>query len=188
RSASTSGARHRGQNLKSAVFTAFSRSSGRAPAPDQYRARLAATQTAARVTEMVDSSSRPLREAAERRFADREPRRTMIIDCHGHYTTAPKELGEYRERQKAELAKDPNHQAVKGTLDITDDQLRESVENNQLKMQRERGTDVTLFSPRASWMGHHIGNESTSRAWTEHCNDLIYRLTKLYPKNFVGVA
>ena len=27
----------------------------------------------------------------------------MIIDCHGHYTTAPKELGEYRKRQKAEL-------------------------------------------------------------------------------------
>ncbi|HEX6995673.1 MAG TPA: amidohydrolase family protein [Gammaproteobacteria bacterium] len=112
----------------------------------------------------------------------------MIIDCHGHYTTAPKELGEYREKQKAELAKNPNHQAVKGTLNISDDQLRESVEGAQLKLQRERGTDVTLFSPRASWMGHHIGNESTSRAWTEHCNDLIYRLTKLYPKKFVGVA
>jgi 4-oxalmesaconate hydratase len=37
-------------------------------------------------------------------------------------------------------------------------------------------------------MGHHVGNASTSLAWTEHCNDLIYRLTKLYPKNFVGVA
>ncbi len=112
----------------------------------------------------------------------------MIIDCHGHYTTAPDALTEYRDRQKAELALDPNHQAVKGTLDISDDQLRESVEGAQLKLQRERGTDVTLFSPRASAMGHHVGNESTSRAWTEHCNDLIYRLTKLYPKNFVGVA
>jgi len=37
-------------------------------------------------------------------------------------------------------------------------------------------------------MGHHVGNESTSVAWTEHCNDLIYRLTRLYPANFVGVA
>jgi 4-oxalmesaconate hydratase len=37
-------------------------------------------------------------------------------------------------------------------------------------------------------MGHHVGNESTSQAWTEHCNDLIYRLTELYPENFVGVA
>jgi 4-oxalmesaconate hydratase len=112
----------------------------------------------------------------------------MIIDCHGHYTTAPKELGDYRDRQKAELAKDPNFQAAKGTLNISDDELRESVEGAQLKLQRERGTDVTIFSPRASWMGHHIGNASTSRVWSEHCNDLIYRLTKLYPRNFVGVC
>ena len=112
----------------------------------------------------------------------------MIIDCHGHYTTAPPELGAYREEQKAKLAKDPQHLSSKGTLSISDDQLRESVEGAQLKLQRERGTDITIFSPRASWMGHHVGNESTSQAWTEHCNDLIYRLTRLYPKNFVGVA
>jgi 4-oxalmesaconate hydratase len=112
----------------------------------------------------------------------------MIIDCHGHYTTAPAQLGTYRDQQKAELKKNPRHQAVKGTINISDDELRASVENAQLKLQRERGTDVTIFSPRASWMGHHIGNESTSRAWTEHCNDLIYRLTRLYPRNFVGVA
>lgn len=112
----------------------------------------------------------------------------MIIDCHGHYTTAPAELGAYREKQKADLKKDPKHQATRGVLNIPDDQLRESVEGAQLKMQRERGTDVTLFSPRASWMGHHLGNESTSKYWTQHCNELIYRITKLYPKNFVGVA
>jgi 4-oxalmesaconate hydratase len=112
----------------------------------------------------------------------------MIIDCHGHYTTAPPELGEYRERQEAELARDPNHQAIKGVVDITDDQLRESLEGAQLKLQRERGTDLTVFSPRASGMGHHIGNESTSKYWTEHCNELIYRITTLYPENFVGVA
>lgn len=112
----------------------------------------------------------------------------MIIDCHGHYTTAPAALGDYRDRQQAELAKDPSHQSVKGRIEISDDQLRESVEGAQLKLQRERGTDVTIFSPRASWMGHHVGNASTSQAWTEHCNDLIYRLTRLYPRNFVGVA
>ena len=112
----------------------------------------------------------------------------MIIDCHGHYTTAPSALGDYRDRQKAELEKDPSHQGSKGSMTISDDELRESVEGAQLKMQRERGTDVTIFSPRASWMGHHIGNEYTSRFWTEHCNELIYRLTRLYPKNFVGVA
>ncbi len=112
----------------------------------------------------------------------------MIIDCHGHYTTGPEALGEYRKQQEAELKRDPRHQATRGTLDISDDQLRESVEGAQLRMQRERGTDVTLFSPRASWMGHHLGNESTSRFWTEHCNELIHRLARLYPGKFVGVC
>jgi len=112
----------------------------------------------------------------------------MIIDCHGHYTTAPAQLGKYRDAQKAALAKDPNAVSSKGEITISDDELRESVEGAQLKLQRERGTDVTIFSPRASWMGHHIGNASTSQAWTEHCNDLIYRLTQLYPRNFVGAA
>jgi 4-oxalmesaconate hydratase len=112
----------------------------------------------------------------------------MIIDCHGHYTTAPPQLGEYRDVQKAALAQDPQAVSSKGRISISDDELRESVESAQLKLQRERGTDVTIFSPRASWMGHHIGNASTSQAWTEHCNDLIYRLTQLYPKNFIGAA
>ncbi|MHA7879593.1 MAG: amidohydrolase family protein [Saccharospirillum sp.] len=112
----------------------------------------------------------------------------MIIDCHGHYTTAPAELGEYREKQKSELKQDPGFQTSKGILNITDDQIRESIQNNQLKLQQERGTDLTIFSPRASWMGHHLGNESTSVAWTEHCNDLIRRVCDLFPKNFAPVA
>ena len=112
----------------------------------------------------------------------------MIIDCHGHYTTEPPELGHYRDKQKADVETNPLHQASKGVLNITDDQLRESVEGAQLKLQKERGTDRTIFSPRASGMGHHIGNESTSIAWTAHCNELIYRLTQLYPKNFIGVC
>jgi 4-oxalmesaconate hydratase len=112
----------------------------------------------------------------------------MIIDCHGHYTTAPKQLGTYREQQKAGLAKDPQYQHSKGVINISDAELRASVEGAQLKLQRERGTDLTIFSPRASWMEHHVGNESTSRFWTEHCNDLIYRLVQLYPDNFAGVA
>lgn len=112
----------------------------------------------------------------------------MIIDCHGHYTTAPAELGEYRNHQREELKQDPNFKTQKGILNITDDQIRESIENNQLKMQRERGTDLTIFSPRASWMGHDLGNESTSVAWTEHCNDLIRRVCDLFPNNFAPVA
>lgn len=112
----------------------------------------------------------------------------LIIDCHGHYTTAPDELGEYRDQQKKELKTDPLFDHVKGVVNISDDQIRDSLEGAQLKLQRERGTDVAVFSPRASWMGHHIGNQSTSKYWTEHCNDLIYRITHLYPQNFIGAA
>ena len=112
----------------------------------------------------------------------------MIIDCHGHYTTTPKQVGEYRERQQGELAQDPLHVGEKGTLLITDDEIRESLEGAQLKLQRERGTDLTIFSPRASWMGHHIGNINTSRFWTEHCNELIRRVCDLYPVNFAPVC
>ncbi len=113
---------------------------------------------------------------------------SLIIDCHGHYTTAPDALGDYREQQKADLRTNPLFEHSRGSIDISDEQLRDSLEAAQLKLQSERGTDLTIFSPRASWMGHHIGNQSTSLYWTEHCNELIYRITKLYPKNFVGVA
>jgi 4-oxalmesaconate hydratase len=111
----------------------------------------------------------------------------MIIDCHGHYTTAPKALQAYRDSQKEGL-KNPAWVSQPAKLDISDDQIRESLEGAQLKLQRERGTDLTIFSPRASAMGHHIGNELTSRHWTEACNDLIHRVCTLYPKNFVGVC
>ena len=108
----------------------------------------------------------------------------MIIDCHGHYTTAPKQLQDYRDSQ----IKNPSTTSSKGTLNISDDEIRESLEGAQLKFQRERGTDVTIFSPRASAMGHHIGDAKTSLHWTQHCNDLIHRVCGLYPKNFVGVC
>src|SRR5262249_16330914 len=111
----------------------------------------------------------------------------MIIDCHGHYTTAPKELQTYRDAQIAGL-KDPSNTPSDGKLNISDDQIRESLEGAQLKFQRDRGTDVTIFSPRASAMAHHIGDEKTSLNWTRHCNDLIHRVCSLYPGNFVGVC
>ena len=112
----------------------------------------------------------------------------MIIDCHGHYTTSPKQLQDYRDSQMAELKILPLPAKAKAALNITDDEIRESLEGAQLKFQRERGTDVTIFSPRASAMGHHIGDATTSLHWTQHCNDLIHRVCSLYPKNFVGVC
>ena len=98
----------------------------------------------------------------------------MIIDCHGHYTTTPPGVGAWREAQKAEVEKNPDFVGEKGDFGVTDDEIRESIINNQLKLQQERGTDLTIFSPRASWMAHHVGNEHTSKFWTENQNDLIH--------------
>ena len=112
----------------------------------------------------------------------------MIIDCHGHYTTTPPGVEAYRNAQKDALAQNPDHLFEKGTMAVSDDEIRDSIANNQLKLQQERGTDLTIFSPRASWMGHHVGNASTSAAWTAHCNDLIKRVCKLFPDNFAPVC
>jgi 4-oxalmesaconate hydratase len=111
----------------------------------------------------------------------------MIIDCHGHYTTAPGGLHEFRDAQLAAL-RDPKLGAPGGDPHISDDEIRESLEKAQLKLQRERGSDLTIFSPRASGMGHHLGNEATSLQWARACNDLIYRVCQIYPDNFVGVC
>jgi 4-oxalmesaconate hydratase len=110
----------------------------------------------------------------------------VIIDCHGHYTTAPAAHQKFRDAQLAGLEDPGAPPAAPGA--ISDDEIRESIENNQLKLQRQRGSDLTLFSPRASAMGHHIGNEAISSAWTRANNDLIKRVVGLYPENFVGVC
>jgi 4-oxalmesaconate hydratase len=111
----------------------------------------------------------------------------LIVDCHGHYTTAPKQLIDFRDAQIAAL-KDGSPAPSPESIEISDDEIRASLENAQLKLQRERGSDLTVFSPRASGMGHHIGNEATSAAWSRACNDLIARVCELYPENFVGVC
>ncbi|WP_413730340.1 amidohydrolase family protein [Sodalis sp. RH22] len=111
----------------------------------------------------------------------------MIIDIHGHYTTAPDALEDWRKRQVAALT-DPASDISAADLRITDEQIRASIEQNQLQKMRERGIDVTLFSPRASFMAHHIGNAATSAAWAGICNELCYRVSALYPAFFAGAA
>jgi 4-oxalmesaconate hydratase len=111
----------------------------------------------------------------------------MIIDCHGHYTTAPKALEDWRKRQIAALD-DPSQGPRASELRISDDQLRESIETNQLKKMRERASDLTIFSPRASFMAHHIGDLRTSQAWAAICNELCARVSGLFPDHFIGAA
>ena len=71
----------------------------------------------------------------------------MIIDIHGHYTTAPKELEAWRDRQLAGLA-DAARTLSAPKPDISDDQIRETIATGQLKQILERGGNITLFSPR----------------------------------------
>jgi len=106
----------------------------------------------------------------------------MIVDCHGHYTTAPQALWDWRRRQVSDPENHPKE------LKISDQEIRDSLEGAQLRIQRERGTDLTFFSPRAGSMEHHVGDAAVSFAWSRVCNDLIHRCCALYPKNFVAVC
>ncbi len=110
---------------------------------------------------------------------------TRIIDCHGHYTTAPPAHGAWRDAQVAAFeagAPPPPYP------DIPEDLIRESIEAHQLRLLRARGADMTIFSPRASAMAHHVGDEGVSLAWSRACNDLIKRVCDLYPDTFIGVC
>ena len=112
----------------------------------------------------------------------------MIIDCHGHYTTEPAQLTEYRKAQLEGLKADPSFLPSRADLNITDDEIRERLEPAQLKLQRERGSDLTIFSPRAVGMGHHLGTEQTSHYWAEICNNMVRRVCDLYPDKFAPVC
>jgi len=111
----------------------------------------------------------------------------VIIDIHGHYTTAPKALEAWRNRQVAAIGNRPAMPKA-GELRIGDDEIRESIEGHQLKAMRERGIDLTVFSPRASFMAHHIGDFDVSSAWASVCNELIHRICRLFPDRFVPAA
>ena len=109
----------------------------------------------------------------------------MIIDCHGHYTTAPEAHNLWR---KAQVAAFESSSAVPTYPVISDDEIIDTIETNQLRLIGERGADLTIFSPRASAMEHHVGDEAVSSAWSRACNDLIARVVGLFPSSFIGVC
>ena len=55
----------------------------------------------------------------------------MIIDCHGHYTTAPRPHNEWRETQLAGLSSTAG--PAPAYPSISDDEIRETIEQNQLQ-------------------------------------------------------
>jgi len=109
----------------------------------------------------------------------------MIIDCHGHYTTVPEPHNQWRVDQLAAFKAD---QPSPEYPEISDEVVRASIVDNQLKLITERGSDLTIFSPRASHMGHHEGDQSVSKEWTIHCNNMIKRVVDMFPDKFVGVC
>ena len=111
----------------------------------------------------------------------------MIIDVHGHYTTAPKALEAWRNQQIAGIT-DASARPKVSDLKISDGEIRETIESNQLKQMRARGSDLTVFSPRASFMAHHIGDFSVSSEWAAICNELCYRVSRLFPDHFIPAA
>lgn len=110
---------------------------------------------------------------------------TLVIDCHGHYTTAPESHNLWREAQQAAFKTGDKPLAYPA---ISDGEIRETIEQNQLRLIKERGADHTIFSPRASAMAHHIGDQAVSEAWSFACNDLIARVVGLFPETFTGVC
>jgi 4-oxalmesaconate hydratase len=110
---------------------------------------------------------------------------TLIIDCHGHYTTAPAAHNDWRELQKASFKAG---EAAPAYPAISDDEIRETLEKNQIRLLKERGADITIFSPRASAMAPHVGDESVAKLWAQVNNDLIQRCAALYPDIFVPVC
>jgi 4-oxalmesaconate hydratase len=110
----------------------------------------------------------------------------VIIDIHGHYTTAPQAHQDFRDEQLASLD-DPTHPLPRAAT-ISDDAIRESVELNQLRVLRERGGDLMLLSPKASGMEHHVPDQPIATAWARASNDLVHRVAQLYPDAFAPVA
>ena len=109
----------------------------------------------------------------------------MIIDCHGHYTVLPNAHDAWREAQKAAFKAG---EAAPPYPEISDDEIRETIEANQLRLIKERGADMTIFSPRASAMAPHVGDAAVAKEWATRCNDLIARVVALFPDTFVGVC
>ncbi len=111
----------------------------------------------------------------------------MIIDCHGHFTTVPQSVRQWRTSQLEGMSDFVNGSSL-ARPKVSDDEIREAIENGQLKQQRERGYDMTLLSPIAGLMGHHLGNERTSLEWSEVANDVVRRVCDLFPDNFAPVC
>ncbi|WP_230396155.1 amidohydrolase family protein [Streptomyces blattellae] len=110
----------------------------------------------------------------------------MTIDCHGHFTTEPPEFRAFRTAQVDFAEGRSQHRP--GYAGVGDDALFAIITDNQLRLQRERGCDLTLLSPRASGMGHHVPGQDIATQWARLSNDTVRRVCELFPLNFAAVC
>ena len=103
----------------------------------------------------------------------------MIIDCHGHYTTEPKDLHRFRKDQtEAAMPRTSPRCRRVPALKMSDDEIRESLEANQLRLQkraRHRPHDLLAARLRHGPPRRRRGRRSE---WTQICNDLIHRASR----------
>lgn len=108
----------------------------------------------------------------------------MIIDVHGHFTTTPPQVADFRKRQVAHFER--TGQALsEAPPAVSDDEIRAGIEPNQLKKMNDRGIALTIFSPRAVGMDHHTCDEASNVVWARYSNDLVHRACQLYPDRLV---
>lgn len=113
-------------------------------------------------------------------------RSSLVIDCHGHFTTEPAHFRAFRDARIAHLrGRGPAPDRYEG---VPDEELHDIIAGNQRALQWERGTDMTLISPRASGMGHHHRDQEVANTWAALSNDTIARICALFPSNFAPVA
>jgi 4-oxalmesaconate hydratase len=110
----------------------------------------------------------------------------LAIDCHGHFTTEPPEFLAFRKAQIAFAEGRSDEPPEYGGVD--DDMLRDAIASNQLRVQQERGSDLTILSPRASGMGHHVPGQDVAADWAQVSNNVIQRICELFPRNFAAVC
>ena len=102
----------------------------------------------------------------------------LIIDCHGHQTIVPQPHLDFRAAQKARL-EDASLPAPDQPV-ISDDEIREGIEANQLRLMKERGADINIFSPRASAMEPHVGDADSIENYNPYLNLPLSRTTDVY--------
>lgn len=107
----------------------------------------------------------------------------MTIDVHAHYTTAPPQLDQYRARQLTYM----NRPSPGKAPNISDDEILASLRGHVERMEA-LNIDRMILSPRASGMGHEVGDARVSLYWTKVNNDLIARVCELLPNRFLPSA